>query len=184
VSVGKHAQIQVVKLGRAGARIRPSPHAPPAALSMHLKQQALRSLGITAALSALVEQAFTLSPSAPLVQNRAALNLYSPDIVAGEGWAEFSASTPGASLDVMFLNVTSASRYLLDLAVISLGGTTTFSARPVLDRSGIGQTNALAPGSTHVLFAVEATSSNSGIEISCDSDYQFHSCEITPLPPA
>ncbi len=150
---------------------------------MRLRQQALRSLGVTTAvLSALIDDAFTLSPSVPLVQNRAVLNLYSPSIVAGEGWAQFSASAPDASLDVMFLQVTSARRYLLDLAVISLGGTTTFRARPVLDRSGVGQTTSLPLGSSHVLFAVEVTSSNSGVEIACDSDYQFHGCEITPLP--
>jgi hypothetical protein len=149
---------------------------------MQLKQQAVRSLGITAALSVLNEGAFTLSPSAPLVKNRAVLNLYRPEIVAGEGWAEFRSSTPDTSLDVMFLNVTNARRYLLDLAVMPLGGTITFSARPVLDRSGSGQTAAILSGSNHVLFAVEVTSANSGIEIACDSDYQFHSCEITPLP--
>ena len=150
---------------------------------MQLKQQAVRSLGVTAALSELNEGAFTLSPSAPLVKNRAMLDFYGPEVVAGEGWARFGSNrpdTPEASLDVFFLNVTSARRYLLDLAVIPLGGTI-FSARPALDRSGSGQTATILSGN-HVLFAVEVTSANSDIEIACDGAYEFHSCEITPLP--
>jgi hypothetical protein len=147
---------------------------------MQLKEQAVRSLGVTVALSELTGGAFTLSPSAPLVKNRAMLDFYGPEVVAGEGWARFGSDTPEASLDVFFLNVTNARRYLLDLAVIPLGGTI-FSARPALDRSGSGQTATILSGN-HVLFAVEVTSANSGIEIACDGAYQFHGCEITPLP--
>jgi len=149
---------------------------------MQLKRQAVRSLGITAALSVLNEGAFTLTPSAPLVQNRAVLDFYGPELVAGQGWAEFGSNTPESSLDVMFLNITDARRYLLDLAVIPLGGTLTFTARPVLDRSGSGETATILPGSNHVLLAVEVTTANTGVEIACDGAYQFYSCEITPLP--
>ena len=39
-----------------------------------------------------------------------------------------------------------------------------------------------ASGSNHILFAVEVTSANAAVEIICDTDYQLHSCEITPLP--
>ena len=148
---------------------------------MQLKRQAVRSLGVTAALSELDEGAFTLSPSAPLVKNRAMLNFYRAEVVSGEGWARFGSNTPETPVDVFFLNVTNARRYLLDLAVIPLGGTIIQRAaragqiRERTDRDDLVRSN-------HVLFAVEVTSANSGIEIACDSDYQFHSCEITPLP--